>query len=148
MRLSRTGLWCAAITLLLMQQPLNAVCVSLTFSELLANPDVTLIFHGTVREVQRSPAGEIVTFDVLRVWKGQVPRRITVYNHRYGVEWLPFKRGASYLVEAYQLAPEQRAAFGLRDSEPLAYGAGFCSAQEADAAGALALADGYRGREP
>jgi hypothetical protein len=73
---------------------------------------------------------------------------MTIYNHRYGVEWLPFKRGTGYLVESYRLAAEERAAFGLSDSGSPAYGAGVCTAREARAATALRLADGYRGREP
>ena len=85
---------------------------------------------------------------MLRAWKGQVPRRITIYNYRYGVESLSFKRGTSYLIDSYKLGTEQREAFGLSDSARTAYGAGFCTAREADAAGALALAEGYRGREP
>jgi hypothetical protein len=102
----RSGIWCTAITLLLIQQQLNAVCVEPPFAQSLADPDIAMIFHGTVREVQKTPVGEIVTFDVVRVWKGQVPRRITVYNYRYGVESLSFKRGTRYLIEGYKLGTE------------------------------------------
>jgi len=136
------------LALALLQQHAGAICVVFQFKELRANPNVALIFHGTVREVQTTEAGEIVTFDVLRVWKGQVPRRITVYNHRIGVEWLSFARGTSYFIDAYPLGAQARTAFGLSASSSPTYGTGFCNAHQADTARARADADNDPGQAP
>jgi hypothetical protein len=141
-------LFVVALALVLLQQRAGAICVVFPFKELRANAGVALIFHGTVREVQTTEAGEIVTFDVLRVWKGQVPDRITVYNRRIGVEWLSFVRGKSYFVDAYRLGAQERTAFGLSESGPLTYGTGFCDAHEADAARARADTDNDPGHAP
>jgi hypothetical protein len=65
-RINRSGqtvVWTVAIALVMMQQPLNAVCVELQFSELLANPEIVFIFHGTVVEIQASSGGEIVSLE-------------------------------------------------------------------------------------
>jgi hypothetical protein len=128
------------------------VCVEFPFKELRANGDIALIFHGTVRDVQQTASGEIITFDVLRVWKGKIPRRITIYNPRSGPgeldESMSFVRGTGYVVSAYRLSREDRAAFRLPDSRSPVYGAGFCTAHVADAARAFADAENDPGHGP
>ena len=141
----------ATLLFAILQAPVGAVCVEFPFKELRAQREIALIFHGTVRDVQQTTAGEIVTFDVFRVWKGQVPRRLTVYNRgsaRELAESISFVRGTGYLVNAYRLSREDQAAFGLPGSRSPVYGAGFCTAHVADAARALADADNDPGHGP
>jgi hypothetical protein len=135
----------------LLQPSLQAVCVEFPFKELRAHRDVALIFHGTVRDVQQTAAGEVVIFDVLRVWKGKVPRRITIYDPgspRELAEFLPFVRGTEYFVSAYRLRRDGRVAFGLPTSGAALYETGFCAAHAADAAHARAEAANDPGHEP
>jgi len=57
------------------------------------------IFLGTVREVTSVHGGQIATFAVDRVWKGEITRTYTIYKEQ-GVEALTFERGKAYLVSA------------------------------------------------
>jgi hypothetical protein len=141
----------ASCVFALLQPRLQAVCFEFAFKELRANRDIALIFHGTVRDVQLTTSGEIVTFDVLRVWKGRVPPQITIYNRGSPSElseWLSFVRDTGYFVSAYRLSRENRTAFGLPDSNSAVYGAGYCTAHVADASRARADAENNPGRGP
>jgi hypothetical protein len=49
-----------------------------------ANPTAT-VFQGVVQGVRRLPGGEIASLMVERVWRGRVPRQLTLYNVTGGV---------------------------------------------------------------
>src|ERR1051326_7869477 len=132
---------------------LSVLCVEVAFKQLRGQRDIALIFHGTGRDVQQTTAGEIVMFDVLRVWKGTVPRRITIYNvgsepGSEPSERFSFARDTSYFVTAYQLPRWYRLAFGLPEAGPPFSGGGFCSAHVADAARVRAATQNDPGHEP
>ena len=104
----------------------HAQCVEQPFTEHLNDPEVALIFHGTVKRIdavtQRIPlpdgkvlldSDQIVTFEVHRTWKGTGSRNVTVYNASSGSEGTAMIIGRQYLVFAYAMSPEGRERYGL-----------------------------------
>ena len=103
-----------------------AQCVVQSFSQQLNDPEVALIFHGTVTRIAAvahrtaMPNGkvllefdQIVAFEVQRTWKGSTPRNVSVYNVSSGSERHALVVGRQYLVFAYVMSPEGRDYFGL-----------------------------------
>src|SRR5262245_2955024 len=68
-------------------------------SKAMAMPRITAIFRGTVSEIKGAPDGQLVTFRVARVWKGDVASETVVYNQ---MAWLMVdteKRGPHFLQQ-------------------------------------------------
>jgi hypothetical protein len=92
----------------------------------------SVAFSGTVTRIESISAlrgGEAVTFDVERVWKGSPSKQFEVYNVGFaGIAdgFFPFQNGTKYLVFAHRQTQEDRAAFGLAASGPVAYRIGAC----------------------
>jgi hypothetical protein len=78
-------------------------------------PDIAFI--ATVQQVQAVPAGQIVTFAVGRVYKGQVDEHVVVYNFQHSVVQegiVTFELAKRYLVLAHRQTPEEREQFAMR----------------------------------
>jgi hypothetical protein len=77
---------------------------------------VGVAFVGTVQQVQVVPAGQIVTFAVDRVYKGQVDAHVVVYNWQRSVVQegvVTFELANRYLVLAHRQSPEERERFAM-----------------------------------
>ena len=93
-----------------------------------------VVFDGIVLDVQSVRAGEIVTLEVVQVWKGDVSKRFTIHNarpvsnidSRAGVSgFMQFAKGQRYVVFAHRMTPDERALFGLADVRE-SFGTGVC----------------------
>lgn len=79
---------------------------------IMTTPNVTALFRGTVSEIKNVSDGQLVTFHVARVWKGDVARETVVYSQmawtmggsngppllRQPSSVRPFEQGVDYLV--------------------------------------------------
>ena len=93
---------------------------------------VDVVFDGTVLDVQDVLHGQVVDFEVRRVWKGSVSKQFAIYNaaHRpttqIPVRWgLPFTQGQRYIVFAHRLTAWERSLFDLGDVLE-SFGTGIC----------------------
>jgi TonB family protein len=88
-------------------------------AQLLPQAAVVHAFSGTVTRVSRAGSAETVTFDVDRVWKGNVRERTVLYkpialDSRGGDVGPPvFERGERYVVIAHRLNVAERGDLGL-----------------------------------
>ena len=87
----------------------TAECPLMTVSQGMALPTTVAVFSGTVSDIEESAgaAAHVVTFDVQRVWKGTLTKRVSVYQLNT-TEAIPFSAGVPYLIVAYRLPPEER----------------------------------------
>jgi hypothetical protein len=78
-------------------------------SQGMALPTTVAVFSGTVSDIEESAGarGHVVTFDVQRVWKGTITKRVSVYQLNT-TEAIPFSAGVRYLIVAYRVPPEER----------------------------------------
>jgi len=87
----------------------------------------TIVFSGTVVALKGDPDGLFATFDVQRVWKGNVARRLVLPLH-VDLDTFRLVEGTSYLIFSDQLpASDPRALRGPTETEPVFY-IGVCSA--------------------
>jgi hypothetical protein len=82
-------------------------------SQAMASPATVAVFSGTVSEIEEGAGavGHVVTFDVQRVWKGSVTKRVSLYQLNTS-DAIEFSAGVAYLIAAYRLPPEQREVSG------------------------------------
>ena len=124
----------------------QAVCV-MPLAFYLSEDGLAAIFRGTVRDVQAVPAGQIVTFDVDRVWKGRVSKTTVIHNLNVGADHeTKFVRGERYLVTPHRQNAETRARFGI--SEDGALGTSLCGVYPADSSDAEQILGDGKGWEP
>lgn len=147
---SRTRLLLLALPLLL-PRPTFAECVGLPV-RLIAD-HAAVVFSGTVIEVASNTAsewgGQIITFDVDRVWKGSPTKQFVMYSFTRTPEPFQFKVGTKYVVLGHTQTTEERQQFGLAASEPPTFGVGQCGDGTRTYESAKAeLADLGRGRAP
>jgi hypothetical protein len=87
-------------------------CDYLTLSKVLASTDYTAFFRGTASDIKNVIDGQLVTFRVVRVWKGDVARETVVYNQmawvmgnlpypQQDVSARTFTLGVEYLVATH-----------------------------------------------
>jgi hypothetical protein len=125
----------------------EAVCVIMPLDFYLSEDGFAAVFRGTVRDVQVVPAGQIVTFDVDRVWKGRVLKTAVIHNFVVGADHeTQFVRGERYLVAPHRQNAETRALFGT--SEDGALGTSLCGVYPADSADAEQILGNGKGWEP
>jgi hypothetical protein len=108
----------------------------LTFAECVGMPirpiadQAAVVFSGTVMKVTTNTAsewgGQIVTFDVDRVWKGSPTKQFVIYSFTRTPEPFQFTVGTKYVVLAHTQTTEERTQFGLAASEPATFGVGQC----------------------
>jgi hypothetical protein len=86
----------------------SAQCAFVTISQAIASPTTVAIFSGTVSEIEESAGAvaHVVTFDVQRVWKGTVTKRVSLYQLNTS-EAIQFSAGVPYLMVAYRMRPEE-----------------------------------------
>ena len=68
-----------------------------------------LVFSGTVIEIKPDPDGVFVVFDVDRVWKGSLRKRLVLPIWNLAVDsYFPFQKGGSYVVFAsrHHMSPD------------------------------------------
>lgn len=111
-------------------RPAHAECFTLTATFVMQESVAELVFSGTVAEVARtSEVGYRATFDVDRVWKGSVPRRIDLYVWELSSERPRFEAGHHYVALAQKLIDSRtRQGVGLGQSDLVAYTPVQCSA--------------------
>jgi hypothetical protein len=87
----------------------SAECPLMTASQGMAMPTTVAVFSGTVIDIEESAgaATYLVTFDVQRVWKGTLTKRVSLYQSNTS-DAIPFSAGVPYLIVAYRLRPEER----------------------------------------
>lgn len=94
----------------------------------MAAANAELVFSGKVVSVTRTaPGGNRATFDVHRVWKGEVAARFDACVWETAPQSPKFQRDSDYIVVASRINnPEKRAAVGLRDGAATAFAAFGC----------------------
>jgi hypothetical protein len=110
----------------------------------MAAPSVTVVFSGTVLDVRPISGSEapvqgrdavlVFTFDVDRVWKGNVPKRVKLFrpvprfpDGRGGITSLrSFDIGQKYIVLAHPLTAVERADLRIVEAEPQGLVTGVC----------------------
>jgi hypothetical protein len=107
------------------------------------------VFLGTVREVQTVPPGQVVTFDVERVWKGRVSRSMVTYNPLSGAdEERKYMRGERLLVMVSPLGSVNRARFGaVMDALAISYCSTYPVESAADTKKIVGDAEGWAPQE-
>jgi hypothetical protein len=113
---------------------LSAECVLVTkASEVL--PSASMAFAGRVTNVEERSFGQFVTFSVDRIWKGEPPKQVTIYNLR-NIEGITFNRGERYVVFPRLLRKPELEPAGLDQASPSPLGVAQCgsgSGREIDA---------------
>ena len=91
----------------------------MTVSQGMALPTTVAVFSGTVSDIEESAGAvaHVVTFDVQRVWKGTLTKRMSVYQLNT-LDAIPFSAGVPYLIVAYRLRPEERELSGTIQHAP------------------------------
>lgn len=115
----------------------SAECPLVTVPQAMASPTTVAIFSGTVVELEESAGAvaHVVTFDVQRVWKGTVTKRMSLQQSNTS-EAIEFSAGVPYLIVAYRLRPEEREASGtIRRATML--GIATCASRTLEHAGRL-----------
>jgi hypothetical protein len=111
------------------QRAVEALCVVGSLDDLLPRSEVVVIFSGTVQDLQTVPAGQIVTFDTDRFWKGEPGQHIVIYNRQEAgaAEQLTLSQGVRYLVWAYRQSPVDREQFQLPPADAERLATNFCT---------------------
>jgi hypothetical protein len=90
-------------------------CPHITASEAMAVSSSAAVFSGVARQWQDGGTVQVVTFDVERVWKGTLPKRVALYQ-LYMSEAVKLTAGARYFIVAYRQTDGERERF--RISQP------------------------------
>ena len=113
----------------------------LSLKDQMNRPPVTVVFRGSVLEMQRRDSFLILTFDVDRVWKGTVARQVKLYQpvprngaHPLGsTDLKPFKGGLRpfdmsrpFIVLAHLLNVQERRDFGVDAAETRSLATSMC----------------------
>jgi len=120
----------------------------------LREPIVELVFSGTAVEItQTAEVGYRAAFNVDRVWKGAVPKRIDLYVWELASEMDGVVAGRRYLIGARRLvSAREREGVGLGRTDAVAFTEVQCGARDyrdAEKAGILrALGDGVPPGQP
>jgi hypothetical protein len=132
-------------------QPVFAACTLRSLDMLQKDPGVTAVFRAKATDVESGPAGQLATFQVTRVWKGQVRKAATVYNFLEPATDstpTPFELGKDYLVSTRVINSEERTRFGLPAAAGMAAFADACSASPSDGPDAEQILHGAAGTAP
>ena len=107
----------------------SSECVAVSGDMLLADPRHELVFSGRVATTTR--VGELAyraTFDVDRIWKGDVAKHMDIYIWELKSEMPRYEEGKDYVVLAAKATDaRERDAIGLKDDTAVAYVANSCS---------------------
>ena len=100
----------------------------------LDEPKVAAIFGGTVVEVEIGPVVHVVTFNVDRVWKGDVMKRTIIYRAAQPEPEIVgrsgggggFTKGHRYVVIAHLLTETERRKFALKSTSSKRLAVDYC----------------------
>jgi len=111
-----------------------------------------LVFSGKVIEIKPDPDGVFVVFEVDRVWKGSVRKRLVlpIWTASVGSYFLHFQEGGSYVVFAsrHHTSPDNPGSMRVPTvSEPV-FEVSPCSATRALSGANAVLAELGRGSKP
>jgi hypothetical protein len=123
--------------------PALAQCGSgwLSLKDQMNRPSVTVVFRGSVLDMQRRDSFLIMTFEVDRVWKGTVSRQVVLYQPipRPGARppasggLKPFKGGLRpfdmirpFIVLAHLLNAQERREFGVDAADTRSLATSMC----------------------
>jgi len=105
----------ALVSLTISASTAAAECVGFPLEHYKEHAD--LVFSGAIRELRDLDAGRtLVTFEVDRVWKGDVGQRVVLHQTLDSIDSFRFvgaTAGKEYLVFASRLGPAHRALFEL-----------------------------------
>lgn len=103
----------AALVCALTAPAAGAECPQVTAPQAMAIPATVAVFSATVIEIEESAGAlaHVVTFEVQRVWKGTVAKRVSL-SQVNTTDAIEFSAGVPYLIAAYRLPPEQREVSG------------------------------------
>jgi hypothetical protein len=125
----------------------HAVCVIMPLDYWQSEDGAAAIFRGTVRGLRAVPAGQIVTFEVDRVWKGRVSKTTVIHNLIVGADHeTKFVHGERYLVTPHRQNAETRARFGVIEDGTL--GTSLCGVYPPDGADAEQILGNAEGWPP
>ena len=129
----------------------RAECVFVNGSTWVESHDrATIIFSGTLTVTESAgPGGYHATFEVDRVWKGDVPKRFDLYGSWRAPEIKRFEVGHRYLVPVERLAvPWQRREVGLDNDDAAVFTQVTCGAYDYDQAVRLGIIQALGGGRP
>ena len=123
--------------------PALAQCGSgwLSLKDQMNRPPVTVVFRGSVLDMQRRDSFLIMTFEVDRVWKGTVSRQVRLYQPipRPGARPLssgglkpfngglrPFDMSRPFIVLAHLLNSQERREFGVDAADTRSLATSMC----------------------
>jgi hypothetical protein len=108
----------------------RAECFVLTARAVMEPGDTELVFSGEVVEINRNSTEDFwATFDVDRVWKGEVPKRIDLYVWLLYPEVPRFEVGRHYVALARRLTDARaRQAAGINGADTVVFSPVSCSA--------------------
>lgn len=110
--------------------PIAKECFTQTGPYVMGDAKIELVFSGRVVDYSVTADDAYrATFDVDRVWKGTVSKRIDIYVWTLESAEMPrYDKGREYVVLAKRLTdPRLRKAVGLGDSDATAFGAANCA---------------------
>jgi hypothetical protein len=95
----------------------QAECIILTAQDVMANKFDEIVFSGVVVSITRTaPFGYRATFEVDRVWKGSVSRKMDLYVWELAGESARFAEGQTYVAIGRRLTDKRaRQGVGLTD---------------------------------
>jgi hypothetical protein len=112
--------------------------------------EVSVVFHGTASDISKAPR---ITFEVDRVWKGRVSRRVEVFHPYQGTRveisegFGKFEGNQSYLVFASYVNAQGRPTTRLTERNSLLM-VNICGTRAATLAEAVRYAGGQTGNTP
>jgi hypothetical protein len=119
------------VAVLLFPVSVGAECFILTAKFIMVHPGFELVFSGHVVAITRTAElGYRATFEVDRVWKGRVHKRIDVYVWELPAEAPRFREGERTIAVARRLKPDEarwREGVGVTDASAVAFVAPNCS---------------------
>jgi len=128
-----------------------ALCVAYpSLGDYLAGKDITLVFQGRAKEIRSTAGGQVVTFEVIRVWKGDPHRTQPVYSglvyeNRPFEDSREFVSGEEYFVVTFEpegdLADRIQMPTGMKE-------AASCSSSPFSDPYVQKLLRGHSGRKP
>ena len=118
---------CGILLLIAPAAGVDAECVGFPLTHYVKYAD--LVFSGTIDELEQLDSTRtIVTFEVDRVWKGNVGRQIVLHQALEGIDsfrLIGASTGSKYLVFANRLNAQQRQQFELSERQD-AFGIPIC----------------------
>jgi len=113
----------------------GAQCVIFPLEHYLADERIAAVLQVRVLDANAVATGQLVSVEVLRLWKGDSSRRVTIYFRERGVHEgeVDLRAGEVFLIFAHRLTAAERQEIGIQEAEP-ALGTSNCLAYPFDGA--------------